>query len=94
MLQTSFFKDWRKEVGTKQVAYREAAEHCAAIAAMNFEEQKFLAALDFSKAFDKMDPAMCYSARGSRTPLATCFSRNGTDRRATSGLTGKSVQKC
>ena len=57
MLQTSFFKDWRTEVGTKQVAYREAAEHCAAIAATNFEEQKFLAALDFSKAFDKMDPA-------------------------------------
>ena len=33
MLQTSVFKDWRKEVGIKQVAYREAMEHCAAIAA-------------------------------------------------------------
>ena len=32
-------------MGIKQVAYREAAEHCAAIAATNFEEQKFLAAL-------------------------------------------------
>ena len=51
MLQTSLFTDWRKEVGIEQVAYREVAEQCAAIAATNFEKQKFLAALDFSKAF-------------------------------------------
>ena len=56
-LETSFFKDWRNEVGIQQVAYREATEHCATIAATNSDEQKFLAALNFSKAFDEMDPA-------------------------------------
>ena len=44
-------------MGIEQVASREAADHCAAIAATKFEEEKFLTALDFSKACDKMDPA-------------------------------------
>ena len=74
-------------MGIKQVAYREVAEHCAAIAATKFEEQKFLAALDFSKASDKMDPAK------TRNPVGEMLFE-ASDKSATSGLRDMSVRKC
>ena len=50
------FQEWRRNMGVEGVAYREAAERVAAKASMDFQELGFLGAMDFSKAYDKMDP--------------------------------------
>ena len=61
-LQTKSFGKWRKNIGVKRVAYRESAEQVAAGAARDFEELGFMGAMDFSKAYDKMDPAISGAA--------------------------------
>ena len=69
MLQTSFSKDWRKEVGINQVAFREAVEHCAALAATNFEEQKFWRRSTSRRRLTRWTQqrrGSCFSAQGSR----------------------------
>ena len=55
-LQTPMFQEWRKNIGVEGVAYREAAERVAAKASMDLQELGFLGAMDYSKAYDKMDP--------------------------------------
>ena len=57
LLRTEAFNKWRQTVGIPEVAWKEAAEEVAAGVGNCYALQKFLAALDFSKAYDFMAPA-------------------------------------
>ena len=46
----------------RRVAYKEAAELVAAKASMDFQELGFLGAMDYFKAYDRMDPQISGSA--------------------------------
>ena len=68
-LRTPSFTGWRQSFGGHNVAYRESAEEMAAMAGIAYEQGGVLAALDFSKAYDKMDPNISGDAmRATKVP--------------------------
>ena len=56
VLRSDAFVSWRKEVGIEEVAWKESAEEVAAAAGNCFATDGYLGALDFSKAYDFMEP--------------------------------------
>ena len=65
---------WRKWIGCKvKVAFTEASETMAGATAQAFDELGFMAALDFSKAYDKMSPRITTRImRAAKFPVELC----------------------
>ena len=55
-MKTKWYMQWREAIGLQDVAYKESAEEVAANVITMFRNQGYLAALDYSKAYDHMAP--------------------------------------
>ena len=55
-MKTKWYAQWKEVIGLDDVAYKESAEEVAANVIMLFRNQGYLAALDYSKAYDHMAP--------------------------------------
>ena len=56
LLYNPAFVRWRTLVDFEEVAWKQSAEEVGAEVAAEFDELQFLGALDYSKAYDRMDP--------------------------------------
>ena len=55
-MRNEAFEAWKLYTEVKNEAFRESAEEIAAIVITLYEEAGFAAALDYSKAYEHMDP--------------------------------------